>query len=504
MNRIRPPAVAGSFYPLEPAVLQAAVDGFLGPHRVAATAAQAATRSTKLLVVPHAGYVYSGAVAASGYALLAPQRDRIRRVVLLGPTHRVALQGLAAPLAEAFDTPLGRVPIDRVALAQLTDLPQVLVSDRPHTMEHALEVQLPFLQTVLGADFKLLPLAVGDATPQAVDEVLDRLWGGDETLIVISSDLSHYLPWAQARERDQRTVQRLLGFATDLRGDEACGAMPLNGAMLTAKRHGLLPRLLDLRNSADTAGGDGRRVVGYGAIAFETATTLQADPPAGGDSVVESKGVGNAGGVGAVGAVGAVGLVDDPGPDTGAALGRSLLAVARAEIAGVLGLAAPASPDHPRLYQPGASFVTLHDARGGLRGCVGQLRAQRALGSDVRHNALAAAFGDRRFSPLTRAEWWGLQIEVSVLSPLQALPRAASFNEAVAQLQPGVDGVVLAALGRQGTFLPQVWAQLPDPRDFLAALLGKAGLPGDAWPADTQLWRYGVTLFEELRDERTH
>jgi hypothetical protein len=160
------------------------------------------------------------------------------------------VHGLAAPLAEAFETPLGRVPVDGAALAQISELPQVVVSDRPHALEHSLEVQLPFLQTVLGSDFSLLPLAVGDATPQEVDEVLERLWGGDETLIVISSDLSHFLPYAKARERDQRTAQRILAFASDLSGDEACGAMPLNGALLAARRHGLVPRLLDRLRSA--------------------------------------------------------------------------------------------------------------------------------------------------------------------------------------------------------------------------------------------------------------
>jgi hypothetical protein len=192
------------------------------------------------------------------------------------------------------------------------------------------------------------------------------------------------------------------------------------------------------------------------------------------------------------------------GDDADIALGPALLATARAEIAGALGLPAPSAADHPRLHEPGASFVSLHDARGELRGCVGQLQARRPLGEDVRHNALGAAFGDSRFPPLTRTEWPGLHIEVSVLSPLQAMPTVLDFNEAAAMLQPGVDGVVLAAQGRQGTFLPQVWAQLPDRRDFLAALLRKAGLPPGAWAADTQLWRYRVTQFEEPRHERTH
>ena len=482
MTQIRAAAVAGSFYPADAQALRAAV-----AHHLASVSARAAgtpTRAPKLLVVPHAGYIYSGDVAACAYALLAPWRDRIRRVVLLGPTHRVAVRGLAAPVAKAFDTPLGRVPIDQAALACIADLPQVLQSDRPHALEHSLEVQLPFLQAVLGSGFSLVPLAVGDASPQQVDEVLERLWGGDETLVVISSDLSHYLPYGEARQRDRATVQRILGFANDLRGDEACGAMPLNGALRTARRHGLQPRLLDLRNSGDTAG-DRQRVVGYGAMAFEPAST-PADRTTAVDTPTETD----------------TDTAADPAADADrgdAALGLALLTGARASIAEVLGLKAPARIDHPRLRQSGASFVTLHDARGDLRGCIGQLEAWRPLGEDVHHNALAAAFGDRRFSPLTAAEFPQLHIEVSVLAPMQPLPASATAAQAAGRLQPGLDGVLLEWRGQRGTFLPQVWAQLPDAVDFLRALRQKAGLPPDFWAADIQLWRYQVTAFEEPR-----
>ena len=501
MTRIRPAAVAGSFYPDDARSLRAAVAGHLAnvvapaSHAAAdAGTTAAAAQAPKLLVVPHAGYVYSGAVAASAYALLAPLRGRIRRVVLLGPTHRVAVRGLAAPLADAFETPLGRVAIDRLAIAGLADLPQLVVSDNPHRLEHALEVQLPFLQTLLGDGFSLVPLAVGEATPDEVDEVLERLWGGDETLIVISSDLSHYLPYAAARARDRATVQRILGFADDLRGDEACGAMPLNGALRAARRHDLQPRLLDLRNSADTAGSDRDRVVGYGAIAFTPVAGASISP---GDQRADLAPATDA-------AAAVASSVTD------AALGRTLLSAARAEIAAALGLATPAAPhandatQDPRLSQPGASFVTLHDGQHALRGCVGQLEARYPLLEDVRNNALAAAFGDRRFAPLTAAEWPGLQIEVSLLGPLQPLPAVASADAAAALLRPGLDGVVLAWRGQRGTFLPQVWQQLPERHAFLQALLQKAGLPPEFWAADIQLWRYSVTVFEEKRDASVH
>ncbi len=259
-GKIRLPAVAGMFYPGHAGVLADEVENFL------ANASPVALPVPKAIVVPHAGYVYSGAIAASAYALLQPAARTIRRVILLGPTHRVGVHGLAVPSCERFSTPLGQVVIDRAAVDGLADLPQVVVADAPHAQEHSLEVQLPFLQTALD-DFRLVPLAVGLASTEAVAEVLERLWGGPETLIVVSSDLSHYLPYADAREVDDHTAQRVLTCQPDISHDEACGATPLNGLLLAARRHGLQARLVDLRNSGDTAG-DRMRVVGYGAFAF--------------------------------------------------------------------------------------------------------------------------------------------------------------------------------------------------------------------------------------------
>ncbi|MBT2322455.1 AmmeMemoRadiSam system protein B [Variovorax paradoxus] len=264
MPAVRPAAVAGIFYPDDALQLRREVGDCLD---AVATTALGAASPPKLLIVPHAGHVYSGAVAAHAYALLAPWRARTSRVVLLGPAHRFAVRALAAPSVQAFDTPLGRIALDEAALVALDTLPQVVRDDRPHAFEHSLEVQLPFLQSVLGS-FALVPLLVGDASPSEVAQVLELLWGGDETLVVVSSDLSHYLPYAQAQARDRATVQRILAFDGALVPEEACGALVINGALHAARRHRLQPRLLDLRNSGDTAG-DHRRVVGYAAIAFE-------------------------------------------------------------------------------------------------------------------------------------------------------------------------------------------------------------------------------------------
>ena len=263
MTTLRPPAVAGMFYPGNPAVLSATVDQLL------AAAPAAEQPQPKALIVPHAGYIYSGSTAAMAYAALAPWHATIRRVVLLGPTHRVAVDGFAAPQSDAFVTPLGSIPLDRAALAQLDQLPQIVRSDRAHADEHSLEVHLPFLQRVLD-QFTLIPLAVGHATPPDVAEVLDLLWGGPETLIVISSDLSHFLPYATANEVDRDTCQHILHLESHIRPEQACGAYPVNGLLLAARQRGLVPRLIQRCNSGDTAG-DKQRVVGYAAFSFTEA-----------------------------------------------------------------------------------------------------------------------------------------------------------------------------------------------------------------------------------------
>jgi AmmeMemoRadiSam system protein B len=265
MAAIRPPAVAGTFYPAEAARLRAMVEGCLGAARGAHDGP-----TPKALIAPHAGYVYAGPVAGRAFAALSAGAARIRRVVVIGPAHFVPVCGLARPTAAAFRTPLGEVPLDGAAAAAMRDLPQVMVDDAPQAPEHALEVELPFLQTLIGA-FALVPLVVGEAAPEAVAGVLERLWGGPETLLVISSDLSHYEPHARAQEHDATTagaIERLDGAA--LGPADACGWLAIAGLLHEARRRGLAARRLDLRNSGDTAGFKDA-VVGYGAWAFNEA-----------------------------------------------------------------------------------------------------------------------------------------------------------------------------------------------------------------------------------------
>jgi AMMECR1 domain-containing protein len=346
------------------------------------------------------------------------------------------VRGLAAPTVQAFATPLGDIPLDRAAIDALADLPQVVASDAAHAQEHSLEVQLPFLQTVLGS-FQLVPLAVGQTGAAEVAQVIDRLWGGPETLIVISSDLSHFHGYTEAQKIDHATADHILALEQLTSFDQACGALPINGLIAVAKKRGLRIERIAQCNSGDTAG-DKARVVGYASFA------LYEPPP--------------------------VDEATDPGP--------ALLVRARNAIAAQLKQATRAEPAHPALHQPAATFVTLTQ-NGTLRGCIGSLQAHRPLDQDVRANAVAAAFSDPRFPPLTLAELPRTRVEVSLLTA----PQPMTFSDeadALRQLRPNID-----------------WEQSPDPRVFMAHLKQKAGLPADYWSSEVQLQRYEVQKWKE-------
>ena len=448
MSSTRPAAVAGTFYPGDPRTLAAEVEDLLGGVGVPAPR----LGYPKALIVPHAGYIYSGPVAAHAYDELVAARGSVRRVVLLGPTHRVAVRGLAVPSATAFATPLGTVQIDADALREVRDLPQVVASDAAHALEHSLEVQLPFLQKVLG-DFALAPFAVGAASVEDVAEVIERLWGGPETLIVVSTDMSHYHSYEQARAIDGATIERIAAFATDIDHEEACGATPLNGLLFTSKNRNLSLKLLCACNSGDTAGGKGR-VVGYSAFGLYQ----------GGEVSLEEA-------------------------------GRTLLSLARASIEGNLFARNEATASAPWLAQTGATFVTL-TKNGGLRGCIGSLEPARPLGDDVAQNALGAAFRDPRFPAMTAAEWPQCRVEVSLLSTPKPV-RFADELDLLGQIAAGEDGLIIEADGRRGTFLPQVWEDLADKRTFLAHLLRKAGLPTDTRLTRCKVSRYRVAKWKE-------
>ena len=451
MQNPRQPILAGTWYPADPGVLAKDVDGY-----IAGTVRAAGNPRLKAIIAPHAGYRFSGPVAGSAYAEVAAIARRIRRVVLVGPSHRHAFEGIAVPTADAFVSPLGAVPLDTAAIRDVLRLPQVSALDEAHAREHSLEIHLPFLQRALG-DFTLVPLVVGRARPGAVAEVLANLWGGSETLIVISTDLSHYLDYESCRRLDARTSQAIVSGNIEAIGDDqACGRGGIKGLLSLLAGSGARIDLLDLRNSGDTQGARDR-VVGYGSW-----------------TVTEPEG----------------GLADRR--MTALGHGRLMLGIARAAIR--QGLDGGKSPNiawdrvPEALKEDGAAFVTIN-LRGRLRGCIGSLVAHRPLADDIAQNAWKAAFKDPRFSPLTREEFGACEVEISLLSPHTPFP-FRDEADLIARLRPGRDGLTLQEGDKRALFLPSVWEGIPDPAVFVQRLKQKAGWAPDYWSERIRATRF--------------
>lgn len=547
---IRPPAVAGSFYPADRTTLKQLITHQVDYSREVLQQLEPTLPAgvPKAVIVPHAGYVYSGTAAALAYALLERGRGSVTRAVIVGPTHRVAVRGVACSTAAAFETPLGTVPVDIAAERKALGLsvneplrsgtharpgasaPAMIVNGPTHAQEHAVEVQIPFLQTVLGPDLTIVPLNAGDATPQEAGDVLRALWGGPETVIVISSDLSHYHPHEVARALDDQTIADIAALHLPIHPRRACGAYPINGLLDVLKGRKDM-KLFEL--GCSTSGDDGvvalagqprpamrdadEPVVGYVSFAAWESKP-EADAPAGADDLGES----------------------------GTAHGDVLLKLARAAIRERLHIEHPTAADstasilaaNPWLNESGACFVTLTEG-GRLRGCIGSLAAHRSLGKDIAAHAVDAATRDPRFNPVTAAEYPLLNVEISVLgepepitvnscdadsrdtgsktatlASLQSGPQTdavkrdgsnverpvRSRTELEEVLRPGKDGLILAdRRGCSATFLPQVWDELPNPHDFVAHLLAKAGIrPSYDWnDGEIDCQRYEVTAYAE-------
>lgn len=485
---VRLPAVAGSFYTDNPEALRRDIKGYLD-------AAPAVTAAGEIvgIQVPHAGYHYSAAVAAYGYKAL--QGTRVDTVVIIG--HDANAQGIVALLsdAEAFETPLGRVPVDGEMVAALVKAhPGIVVHNRVHQRDHTVEVQLPFLQTVL-SDFRIVPVLFGDPKPEHCRILADALRacaGRRRLLIVASTDLCHYPAGRLAARLDQETMTRvetldvdgLFSYLTETErrhaGDNVQTAMCASGGVGTllayaAGRGKASVKVLHLATSGDVPGGDSSRVVGYAAAVVTVAAEEAATPPAAGQAAV------------AEAAKGAFSLPPE--------VQKELLSLARRRIAAAARREpfeySPPEAMREALEQPAPVFVTLHK-NGRLRGCIGMTAPRGPLWRAVRDMAMAAAFEDPRFPAVREDELPSLHIEISVLSPLEPVPDAGHIT-------PKEHGVVVRRQGRSGLFLPQVWEQLPRKEDFLGRLCSeKAGLPADAWrdPA-TQLLVFTVFAFEE-------
>ena len=458
MTTVRPPAVAGFFYPADPEELSRDIARHLDSAPV-----PDAVRP-KAIVVPHAGYVYSAEVAAPAYSAVRAIAGSIRRVVLLGPAHRVAVSGLAAPTTERFRTPLGDIRVDQEAIDRIAGLPQVERRDDTHRDEHALEVQLPFLQTVLD-DFSLVPLVVGSATPEQVAAVLAQLWGGPETLIVISSDLSHYLGYDEAQRIDRLTADAIEALNPDaLTPDQACGRLPIAGLLQQAKQRNLSVIRLSLRNSGDTAG-PRDRVVGYGSWAFR-------EPPGAASQTAEDH---------------SHEAVAEHRPALLKSVAPTLRYALRHGKAPAVDLAKVPAP----LHRHAATFVTLRRGKD-LRGCIGTVDPVRPLAVDVVENTYGAAFKDPRFGPLQRTELTDLTASIALLSTPSAMD-FADEADLLNQLRENQDGLLLRSGQRRAVFLPQVWKNLTTPDAFLSHLKTKAGIERPLERPQDQALRFSST-----------
>jgi MEMO1 family protein len=486
VDKVREPAVAGLFYPKDEAALKREIGQFL------AAAKPQPVKHLRALVCPHAGYEFSGPVAASSYKQLAGQNFPV--VILLGPSHTALFRGAFVPTTDAYCTPLGVVPLSPLAAAlakvkpfsarpscevqrpswvdRSPKQPPPVGRDMPDTWEHSLEVQLPFLQSTLH-DFSIVPVVFGDVDPAAVAEKLVPLLD-DDTLLVVSSDLSHYHPYDEAKTRDTRTVKAICDLRADLIDDEdACGHGPLAALINIARNEGWKAQLLDYRNSGDTSGHkDG--VVGYAAIAFFDSKDREPPPKAGPSQYTPEH-------------------------------RQLLLKLARdSVVAAVSGRESPNDNEKApaKLRERRACFVTLTKS-GDLRGCIGSIYPQESLYQAVIRRAKSAATEDSRFLPVRPDELKQIDVEVSVLTIPKPLP-FDSPDDLLQKLRPGVDGVVLRVEDHTATYLPQVWDQLPDKRTFLSELSQKAGLPPDGWKLPAAIvMTYQVEAFREERRRRS-
>lgn len=427
---IRPAAIAGRFYPDNGLALSRAVNDFL-------EAVSPSEKAIKAMIVPHAGYIYSGATAAKAYGALKQQAKHIKRVVLLGPAHRVYVKGIALSNASHFATPLGNIAIDTQAIQELSQQQHVTILDEAHAEEHSLEVHLPFLQKIIPS-FQLVPIVVGDISPENLAPFIETLWGGNETLIVISSDLSHFHSYDQANKIDTNTCDKILQFQTNLKPEEACGCRPVNGLLHLAKQKQLEIELLERCNSGDTAG-DKKRVVGYASyLLYET----QND--------------------------GKLTKQDQ----------AYLFQLARESIQQGLETQEAKLPKrdklNPRLLEKRAVFVTLN-INSQLRGCIGTTDAREDIATAVARLAFSAAFKDHRFRPLTQKEYKQIDISLSILTPAKEMT-FKDEADLLNQLDIGKHGLIIESGNKRATFLPVVWEQLPEKQQFLSHLKQKAGM----------------------------
>jgi MEMO1 family protein len=449
---VHPPQVAGMFYPAAPDALNALIADARKHARADGGVAP------KVVIAPHAGLVYSGAVAATAFGPWARRAEPPGRIVIIGPAHRVAFPGIAVHPASKWHTPLGEVPVAGVTHAELARASGVAVDPRPFAGEHSLEMHLIMLQAMLPAPFEIVPILVGGADSPRVARALRRVWGGPETVVAVSSDLSHFLDQRSAQSIDTDTMRRIETLdAAALDGRRACGFLPIKGAVEIAAERDMRVSGLHLATSADV-GADASRVVGYGAFALEYAASAR---------LAET--------------------------DRECLLSACMIALRNAAQTAGEGPAPTLAAVSPALSPWRATFVTLTENER-LRGCIGSLEPRRPLIEDALANTAQAAFADPRFPPLKESELTGLRLDVSILSHPRPIP-AGSESDLAAALEPDRDGLILSVGKRRALFLPSVWRHLPDARAFVRNLMAKAGFESNRWPEGLQARRFRVESF---------
>ncbi|MBF0195185.1 MAG: AmmeMemoRadiSam system protein B [Magnetococcales bacterium] len=460
---VRPPAVAGTFYPGDPQQLRSMIHEFLSQAK------ESPQGEPPAFISPHAGYVYSGQIAAYGYKNLKKSpADNPRRIFVLAPSHKSYLDGISVGNYLAYRTPLGEVTLDHETIAYLAAMPDVLTDPQSHALDHALEVQLPFLQETV-VNFKLVPIMFGDISGGHLADILEKCWQ-PEDLIIISSDLSHFHPYNKALELDQSSHNAVLSQQPRaVENCDSCGRTGMAALSEIARRKGWQPSLAKYCNSGDTAGRKDS-VVGYATYLFypKSSMTKETAPPQNSMSLADIK--------------------------------PHLPSLARNHLENILAGGKGLQTNYliekfPPLAKIGATFITL-TKNGQLRGCIGSLSAQRSLAEDLLINSYYAATKDSRFPTVTHAELATLKIEVSLLSdpkPLLYQDGADLIN----CLKPGIHGVILQKDGRRSTFLPQVWDQMPNTQTFLQQLCLKAGLNGNCWQNNPQISLYTVDKVKE-------
>ena len=469
---IRKPVIAGLWYPSTPSVLEEMIDRLT--LQAQKTPVQIPRDKTlKALVLPHAGYIYSGLTAA--HASLVLTRNKYSTVVLLGPDHRVGLKNGAISAVDAYQTPLGLIRLHNMAAKLRIKSELFQTSAASDRSEHSLEAVLPFLQFYL-KEFELIPIVLGPGDTHRLAAAIDPLVN-ESSLLVVSSDLSHFLNYRDAVVRDKETIDMILKHKSEElieRENSACGKIPLLILLKLASRYGWEPVLLHYSNSGDTAG-DIDRVVGYAAIAFFGRSTRS----------------------------------NASAPDIyqiNEMQGQDLIKLARLAIMNRLGMKVTDSDaaalvnvlTDPCFQAQWGTFVTLKK-NGHLRGCIGNLSPKASVMEDVKSNAIKAAFQDPRFKPLTSEELAGVNISVSILTPPQPL-EYLDAQDLISKLRTDIDGVIIQRGNAGATFLPQIWQQLPQPDKFLTRLCQKAGLPADTWQhSKLKVWTYQVQNFEEKK-----